>query len=549
MAAVNASCPNEEIMDMIQDLCDISGYGIRSGIKFGESGRKAAAYILEKLHAKGLTHAKLEPIKVNNPFPDLYRVILNVDGEDHELTDSCFPVHWTKGTEGEDLSGRLVYLGDGSESYFKKTDVAGKIALIDEKFMRGYIPTAREATWMAKEKGAIAVFRANMWVESPQQQKREGSPTDVFPIPVICFSKGAGDYLREVALSGNTHLVTFQISVPHDVRDAVNVVCEIEGNGSNEEILLVGTHYDSGHFTGAVDNNASVALMIQWVEYFASKPKSSRNRSMIFAWCQGHDYDLNSGHYQFAEAHKERLEKAIVWDVDHAVGGIRYTYDDISGKIIPVAGETCEFYIIANNYTYSRLAAFSMEKYGFSCTQNRFETIGRGPQWGMAPDTCPWVNVASVPLYYHSVLDTPDKITKDQIGRAYAAHIEILENVDKTPEGFLYYDNLRIDEKRDALQVDIAILSENVCIGDTVKVWNDETRFYSDQVCYHHPAVPDWAGTLWDWGDGTPETVGGPTASHVYRFPGRYTITMTVTNVSGVSAKANQTVTVLAYRP
>jgi hypothetical protein len=53
----------------------------------------------------------------------------------------------------------------------------------------------------------------------------------------------------------------------------------------------------------------------------------------------------------------------------------------------------------------------------------------------MAPMTSLWVNVASIPLYYHSMLDTPDKITMDQLQRAYAAHIEILENIDRTPGG------------------------------------------------------------------------------------------------------------------
>ena len=98
----------------------------------------------------------------------------------------------------------------------------------------------------------------------------------------------------------------------------------------------MGTHYDTGHFTGAVDNNGSVALMIKWAEYFANKPQELRNREMIFAWCLGHDFDLNSGHYQFAAAHEEQLLKAIVWYVDHAVGGFRYVYDESRGKIVPV---------------------------------------------------------------------------------------------------------------------------------------------------------------------------------------------------------------------
>jgi hypothetical protein len=539
------SATSEEIMRMIQNLCDIAGYGLHSGIRPGEKADAAANYILEKLHAAGLKDAKLEPIKVNSPFPEEYEVMVKVQDKEVLLSEMCFPLQWTAGSPSEGIIGELAYLGDGSALNFKLTDVAGKIALIDEKFMRGFMPTGADATTIAKNEGAIAVFRANMLVDSPQQQKGEGTPTHIFPIPVFCFSKSGGDYLRELAVSGVPHIVKMKLDVPHDVYDAFNVVFELPGRGNTEEVILAGTHYDTGHFTGAVDNNGSVALMIKLAEYFASKPTESRNRDMIFAWCLGHDFDLNSGHYQFAEAHKDRLTKAIVWDIDHAVGGTRYVYDETKGKIVPVEGETCEFYIISNNYTFTRLAAFTMDKYGFICTQNRFRSSGGGPQWGMAPITSPWVNVASIPLYYHSMLDTPDKITLDQLERAYAAHIEILENVDHTPEGFLFYDNISKTRSNEPPRVSIAVLSDRVRAGDAVKVWNDETRFFDDKTSYHYPALPEWAGTTWDWGDATPGTVDGPLATHVYENPGTYTITLKFTDTEGAIAKATKEITVL----
>ena len=536
----------EEIMQMIRELCDIAGYGIHSGTHPGPKADQTAQYILEKLHTAGLEDARLEPIKVNSPLPDAYEVTVGVDGKESSLSDSCFPLQWTVGTPPEGIKAELAYVGDGGASNFECVDVSGKIVLIDEKFMRGWIATAKDATIMARDKGAIAVFRANLQVDSPQQQKKEGTPTDIFPIPVFCFSKSGGDFLRQIALLGQPHTVRVKLDVPHKVYDAFNVVFELNGSARSDEVILVGTHYDTGHFTGAVDNNASVALMIKWAEYFAAKSKESRNRDMIFAWCLGHDFDLNSGHYQFAETHKAQLEKAIVWDVDHAVGGIRYTYNETEGKIEPVQGETCEFYIISNNYVYTRLAAFTMDKYGFICTQNRFGTLGYGPQWGMAPTTSPWVNVASIPLYYHSTLDTPDKITLNQVQRAYAAHIEILENVDQTPEGFLFYDNISKTRPNIPPKVSIAILSDKVRTGDTVYVWNDETRFFDDKTSYHYPALPEWAGTTWDWGDGTPLKIGGPTATHIYENAGTYTITMKFTDTEGAQATATKTITVLS---
>ena len=533
------------IMSMTQDLCDIAGYGIHSGIRPGTSGDRAARYIMDKLHIAGITTAHLEGISVNNPYPSSYDITVEVDGNTVDLSPSGYPIQWTADTPPSGITGELAYVGDGSPSYFDSIDVRDRIALIDEKFMRGYMATAREAAGMARDKGALAVIRANMLVDSPQQQKHEGTPADIFPIPAFSVAKQAGDFLRQVALAGKHHQIRLHLEAPHDVLRAFNIVADLPGNGSSEEVLLVGTHYDTGHFTGAVDNNGSVALMIKLAEYFAAKPASHRNRRMLFAWCMGHDCDLNSGHYQFAEAHRKDLSRAIVWDVDHAVGGTRYVYDEARGKIVPAHGETCEFYIISNNYSFSRLAAFTMDRYGFICTHNQFETMGRGPQWGIAPETSPWVNVASIPMYYHSTLDTPEKITPDQVRRAFRAHCEILENVDRTPDGFLFYDNHHQNPEGDKPRVALSILSDRVHVGDTVKVWNDETRFYAPQTSYHCTGLPEWGGTRWDWGDGTPSTHQGPVAGHAYTVPGHYTITMSFTDTWGNTAIACREITVL----
>jgi hypothetical protein len=538
--------PPEEVMEMIHDLCDIAGYGIDSGIQTGPKGQEAANYILCKLHAAGLADARLEPIKANSPYPRKFEVTVEVEGQKGRRI-TCFPLQWTVGTPPEGITGELAYIGDGSRSNFELVDVKGKIALIDEKMMRGPTPTARSngAVVAAKDRGAIGVVRAGLQVDSPQFQKNDPTrPPDIFPIPVFSVGKSAGDYLRDLAVPGTPHAVKMVLDVPHEAFDASNVVFELPGNGSMDEVILAGTHYDTGMFTGAVDNNGSVALMIAWARYFASKPMNSRNRDMIFAWCFGHDFDYNTGHYQFAEAHKEQLKKAIVWDVDHAVGGIRYVFDETEGKIVPTT-ETNEFYIMSNNYTFTRLAMFTMDKFGFVCTQNRFESSGRGPQWGIAPTTSPWVSVATIPIYYHSMLDTPDKITLDQVRRAYSAHIEILEHIDSTPEGFLRYDTIDKTRPNAPPRVRIEILSDTVRVGDIVMVWNDSYFFHDDKASYHYPALPEWAGTTWDWGDGTPVTIGGPIVDHVYENPGTYTITMTFTDTEGAQGTGTREIKVL----
>jgi hypothetical protein len=537
----------QTIMEWLSDLCDIAGYGIHSGIQTQPKLDEAANYILENLYTLGLKQARLESITANSPYPKDFEITANIPGEKGR-TITCFPLQWTEGTPPGGITSELAYIGDGSASNFKLVDVSGKIALIDEKMMRGYSPTGRSngAVVTAQEKGAIAVIRAGLQLDSPQFQKGDPvMPPDIFPIPVFSVGKGEGDYLRNLAVSGAPHTIKMVLDVPHEAITASNVVFELPGNGSMDEVILAGTHYDTGMFTGAVDNNGSVALMMAWAKYFASKPKKSRNRDMIFAWLCGHDFDNNTGHYQFAEAHKDRLQKAIVWDVDHAAIGTRYVFDEIQGKIVPTS-EDNEIYIIYNNYNFTKLAAFTMDKYGFVCTQNRFGSSGSGPQWGMAPTTSPWVNFATIPFYYHSPLDTPEKITQDQIKRAYAAHIEILENVDATPEGFLRYDNIDPTRPNTPPKVRIEVLSDAVRVGDLVLVWNDSFFYSDDKTAYHYPGVPYWAGTTWDWGDGTPSTVGGPIVNHVYNKPGTYTVTMKFTDTENAVGTATTIITVSA---
>ena len=182
--------PAKEIMGMIEELCDIAGYGIRSGINVGEKGKAAADYIIEKLHAAGLREAKLEPIKVNSPFPEEYEVTVEAEGKETIISDKCFPLHWTVGTPPEGITGELVYVGCGLESDFELVDIAGKIVLIDEKFMRGWIATAAEATRTAIDRGSCG-FQSQPQGGQLAATKREGTPENIIPAPVFVLARQA----------------------------------------------------------------------------------------------------------------------------------------------------------------------------------------------------------------------------------------------------------------------------------------------------------------------------------------------------------------------
>jgi hypothetical protein len=526
--------PAEDAYKMLYDLCNISGYGINSGIHPGPKADKVAKYIVEKLQAAGLKDAHLEEVKINNGFPIKFEIAAKVEGEQRSQSVSGFPLPWTVGTPQSGITGTLAYVHYGAKSDFEAVDVLGKIALIDERSFRhsgtaGYYGAAVRA----KDHGAIAVILAEVQVDGPKMKWEPGTPANLFPIPCFSVGKSEGSYLRGLALSGKSHEVRFILDVPHNVMDCFNVVAKLPGNGKSGELMLVGTHYDSV-FTGAIDNMNSVALMIKWAEYFAKKPKKERNRDMIFEFGIGHDsFDNNSGHYQFAARHADELKKAIVWDVDHAAGGTRYV--EVDGELKPTDA-TSEIYTIANNYTFARLVSFYLDKNGFVNTIDAFISPAGGPAWGISPTNNPWVNSASITRFYHSMLDTPEKITLDQMKRAYTAHIEILEAVDHLPEGFLRYDTFDKTRPNTPPVVRIDVLDDTVKVGDTVIVGNDDKVFSDDKTCYRAPGVPSWAYLKFDWGDGTTTLGSGTPATHVYTAPGDYTITMSMTDTEGATS-------------
>lgn len=82
---------------------------------------------------------------------------------------------------------------------------------------------------------------------------------------------------------------------------AVNIVDELSGNGSIDEYIIVGGHYDSW-FNGAIDNLASQASLLEMAKYFPAIPQAKRKRHMIFASIFGHEFGNDAmGHAAFVE--------------------------------------------------------------------------------------------------------------------------------------------------------------------------------------------------------------------------------------------------------
>jgi hypothetical protein len=171
------------IMGWLNDLCDIAGYGIHSGIQTQPKLDEAADYILENLHRLGLRQAKLEPITANSPYPKDFEITVNVPGEGSRAIAS-FPLQWTAGTPPGGITGKLAYVGDGSASNFKLVDVNGNIVLMDEKNdagLRADRPLKRCCRYRTK-KGSYSSNSGRPAIGQPAIPKeRPGNAARYFP--------------------------------------------------------------------------------------------------------------------------------------------------------------------------------------------------------------------------------------------------------------------------------------------------------------------------------------------------------------------------------
>ena len=540
---------SENILKMIYDLCKISGYdGIQAGLQPGPRLDAAAKYILSKLRNPSL-NAHLEPSWYEDvPSPKPLKVEVSVVGGNSIVADT---ERWSIGTPPEGITAELVYVGPGTEQAFKKVNVAGKIALVDRRAILRYVSPAGSSYTNSQNNaikyGAVALIMADLFLESPQP-RGAGSVSDdgvvtLSTIPVLTCGRSAGDYLVNLATSGNPPKVKIKIDLDPKRYATYSVVAQLKGSGKIDEIIIVQGHYDT-MYTGALDNNAGVAAIIGLANYFANQPVHSRNRDMWFVLSTGHDSSFLQLK-KFLADHEDIMHKVIVYDVDHPFPTKGEA--EINLEIVPT-GKDSPVWVKATSKELASLMGFSLQKHGLMPAYVTVHIPGGGASSGRFVDAgTPGTSAPDyIPFTYHTLLDTPDIFSLDGIQRAFPAMIEQVENIDRTPEGYLIYAD--INQERNVPPeppkvISVSLFADVVMVGDKAIAWLDS--FDHSRMVNTYMQLPDNAGFTWDWGDGTPVIKGGRSFTHVYTKPGTYTLTVTLTDGWGLQGQTTRTITVV----
>jgi hypothetical protein len=232
------------------------------------------------------------------------------------------------------ITALLVHVGEGTEADFAKTDVRGKIVLVDG------IATV-EAAALAGAAGAVGQIHVSpnehlyemcvspVW-GSPSQHTRGNLPsTAICTIPL-----DEGDLLRKRLAAGEAVAAHMQTEVDTGWRKTPILVAELgpENGDENVPFVLFSGHHDTWHF-GVMDNGGANATMLEAARLLAAERRDWKRGLRVCFW-SGHSHGRYSGSSWYADEYFDELDRRCAAHVNvDSTGGEGATVLTNSGVI------------------------------------------------------------------------------------------------------------------------------------------------------------------------------------------------------------------------
>ena len=547
----------ESLREHLDNLYEIScrAGGLDSGIRLNRAGEEAAEYLLENYQNAGLHNVRKQEFSVDRWWPEQYSLEAVVDGQKTPLT--AFPLWYTTGIERTELE--LVDVGYGTSGEMRGKKIAGKAVLLHMKRIFHFIQTFEKTGALEKlqKRGAAAVIVINVLHDEPSGMLAishkdvmacKSKEIPLFGLPCLCIGKTDGAFLLD-RMRTNRVKVAIRLETSVTEAKACNIIGELPGNDESREIVVVGGHYDTW-FGGALDNLASQGGIIELARHFASLPARERPRKLIFASIFGHEYG-NQGHMALAkELHPVRDQitcfydmdgsGATGWEVDHEGRIFETGYNDVCG-------------IVSTSNALSKLAYQALyEKDIFSIHYSDNAQIADldGPLTELG---IPTLLIISKHVFYHTPLDTPERVPPDMVYRRMEVNRQIISTLLHSPPAYYIATNTnphREEHSGTLRQPDLPVEELPVnprpwvdgppedlffeCVPSTPRVFSPIIVWRGHSVSEGIARIPDFS---WSFGNLLekilPKTTKGPATGTFYMLPGTKTIRMMVTDRHG----------------
>jgi len=236
------------------------------------SEMQAAAFLTAQLKADGYEVAV-------QPF-DFERYVIP---ESHGLVVEGFagplsPAPFQYSVDGN-VDGQLVYAGYGLKKDYKKIDVKGKIALVTVDKTAFF-----ELVLLASDAGAKAIL---LYFPDEQEIDKWTLGREHFNdfIPALALTYDEGTKLVEFVKNGTTINAAVKIEGARiDKAASQNLVATKHPTSeANDDIILIGAHYDSvDKAPGASDNASGTAVVLELARMFKTVPTNKEIRFLFF---------------------------------------------------------------------------------------------------------------------------------------------------------------------------------------------------------------------------------------------------------------------------
>ncbi|MEW5723074.1 MAG: M28 family peptidase [Thermodesulfobacteriota bacterium] len=519
-----------EGVELHRIMTDLVGLGPR--VSGSEAEKAAAEYIARAFRQAGLTGVAYESFSIRNYALEEASLVARSGGRTYELPGHPF---WY--AAGGRVTAPAVFLGLGGISDFRSADIRGKIVVVESRILLNYLPThfLLQTYHQAVAGGAAGylVFVNAPYDLAPRYNHlKEDEPPG--PIPALLLTYHDGLLLRHL-LEGQPGGAEIELSVrarewPAETGDVVGWL------PGSKEVIIVGSHYDSV-YAGAADNAAANAGLIALARWAAARP--GLKPTLVFCAHPGHE--VNVGARSFVARHADLLADACLYLSLDGFASSGYVWSP-SG-VIPTGRDEKRGISLSDNPLLLDLAVAAVKEQGLlpaayvpaSDIVFNKDLEGRFYETGV-----PFLMIIGKPIWYHTRADTADLITPDQLRRSFLAHAGILDQAlaagprrikdqDRRPHDEVIRRYLRPEAPEMGLQggrgLAFGILPDCVPVGEPA--W-----FFLNDFANAGEVVLDMA---WDFGDG--QAGRGPITGHVYPRPGRFEVTVTLTDSSGARSR------------
>lgn len=452
----------DEIYGWVQDLTEM---GTR--VPGTKAGKQAQAYVLQGFTAFGLKNTEVvKSITTNWRCNDWS---LTVSGKEipsyymtHTLNNGTYG---TFSTPEGGLDAEIVYLGEGSDSDFKRVDVKGKIVVSDVVMSDVPVGLAKFTSYLfydpdhtlpltssrrnpyetknypynyfrAMENGAVGFIGVlSNYIDSNEYNNENlaylGGDDASMEIPALWVSKTDGaDLIKTIESAGGAIAANFKMEVQVSEVEAGAVVGYLPGQ--SEETIMIQTHYDSSTI-GAIEDASGTSVVIALVKFFAQIPETEREKSLLFVAMDTHftDYDshdaiiekyLGEGHRILADVCIEH----IAYEVEELDGEIVNT-GRVEPRIVFASGIDALLNITKEEivrHGYGRTLVVPADMFGDEVPTDADMFYQEG---------VPIISLVSGPIYLYDNMDTIDKVPKRELLSTAETFADIVWRLTKLP--------------------------------------------------------------------------------------------------------------------